>query len=94
MKQKRVVITGLGVVSPLGVGIADTFDGLVDKRSGIARLKAFDASHFDAQIAGEVANCEVKDCVPKGYRKATKVMARDIELAVIAAYHAVKDAKL
>ncbi|MCG8406038.1 MAG: beta-ketoacyl-[acyl-carrier-protein] synthase family protein [Phycisphaerales bacterium] len=94
MKKKRVVITGLGVVTPLGVGINETFDALVEKKCGIRRIQAFDPSRFASQIGGEVTDCNVKNCVPKGYRKATKVMARDIELAVIAAYHAVKDAGL
>jgi 3-oxoacyl-[acyl-carrier-protein] synthase II len=94
MKKNRVVITGLGVVSPLGSGIVETFDGLVEKRCGIDRIQAFDASRFSAQIAAEVHAGDVKDCVPKSYRKATKVMARDIEVAVVAAYHAVKDAGL
>lgn len=95
MKTKnRVVITGLGVTTPLGVGIADTFDALVEKKCGIGRITAFDASRFTSQIAGEVRSGSVSECVPKSYRKATKVMARDIELAVMAAYHAVKDAGL
>lgn len=94
MKKNRVVITGLGVVTPVGVGIEATFDALVEKRSGINRLAAFDANRFHSQIGGEVKEADVKDCVPKGYRKAAKVMARDIELAVMAAYHAVKDAGL
>jgi 3-oxoacyl-[acyl-carrier-protein] synthase II len=92
MKKHRVVITGLGIASPLGVGIGETFDALVDKKCGIGPIAAFDACRFSSRIAGEVKAGDVKDCVPKGYRKATKVMARDIELAVIAAYHAVKDA--
>ena len=92
MKKHRVVITGLGVTSPLALGAAETFEALVEKRSGIARIAAFDPGRFSSQIAGEVKSGEVKDCVPKGYRKAAKVMARDIELAVIAAYHAVRDA--
>lgn len=92
MKKHRVVITGLGVASPLGLGAVETFEALVEKRCGIDRIAAFDPSHFTSQIAGEVKNGNVKDCVPKGYRKATKVMAKDIELAVIAAYHAVRDA--
>ena len=91
---RRVVVTGMGVVSPLGTGVSDTFDALVEKRCGIDRIKSFDASHFTSQIAGEIEGFNVKDCVPKGYRKAIKVMARDIELAVIAAYHAVRDAGL
>lgn len=94
MNKKRVVITGLGAVTPVGVGITETFDALVENRCGIGRIKAFDPSRFASQIAGEVVALNVKDSVPKSYRKATKVMSRDIVLAVTAAYHAVKDAKL
>jgi len=94
MNRKRVVITGLGAVTPVGVGITETFDALVENRCGIGRIQAFDPGRFTSQIAGEVLEINVKDSVPKGYRKATKVMARDIVLAVTAAYHAVKDAKL
>jgi len=94
MRRNRVVITGLGVVSPLGRGAVEAFDGLVEKRCGIDRIQAFDAGRFAAQIAGEIRSGSVTDCVPKSYRKATKVMARDIELAVTAAHCAVKDAGL
>lgn len=94
MNKKRVVITGLGVATPLGLGIVDTFDALVEKRCGVDRIKAFDAGRFSTQIAAEARTGDVKDCVPKSYRKAAKVMARDIELAVMAAYYAVKDAGL
>src|ERR1043166_139989 len=94
MKKNRVVITGLGVVSPLGVGISETLDGLGEKKGGVQRISAFDASRFESQIAGEVHSGSVSDSVPKSYRKAAKVMARDIELAVIAPYHAAKDAGL
>lgn len=94
MKRNRVAITGLGVVTPLGTGISETFDALVERKCGIGRIQAFDPGRFSSQIGGEISDCNVKNCVPKGYRKATKVMARDIELAVIAAYHAVKDAGL
>jgi len=94
MKKNRVAITGLGVVSPVGLGIAETFDALVEKRCGIDRIQTFDASKFPSQIGGEVSGVKVRDCVPKSYRKATKVMSRDIVLAVAAAYLAVKDAGL
>lgn len=94
MKKNRVVITGLGIVTPVGLGISATFDALVEKRCGIDQITAFDARRFHCQIGGEVRNADIRDCVPKAYRKAVKVMARDIELAVIAAYHAVKDAGL
>jgi len=94
MSNRRVVITGIGVVSPLGLGISQTFDALVERKPGVRRITAFDPSRFKSQVAGEVGAADVKDAVPKGYRKAAKVMARDIELAVVAAYHAVKDADL
>lgn len=92
--NRRVAITGLGVITPVGLGIEETFDALAEKKCGIERVTAFDAGRFTSQIAGEVKTGKVKDCVPKSHRKAVKVMARDIELAVIAAYLAVKDAGL
>ncbi len=94
MMKRRVVITGLGVVSPVGLGVTATFDALVEKRCGVRRIAAFDPSRFSSQVGGEVAELKAADYVPKSYRKAIKVMARDIELAVGAAYFAVKDAGL
>src|SRR5689334_6966998 len=91
---RRVVITGRGVISPVGIGIEQTFDALVERRNGIHRIQAFDPSKFDAQVGGEAPKYSMGDYVPKGYRKAVKVMARDIELATVAAYLAVKDAGL
>jgi 3-oxoacyl-(acyl-carrier-protein) synthase len=52
--MRRVVITGMGVVSPLGTGTARFFDGLADARSGIRAVQAFDATSFPTRIAGEV----------------------------------------
>lgn len=91
---RRVVVSGIGVVSPVGIGIEATFDALVAGRSGIRAIQSFDASTFDSPVGGEVAKYAMADYVPKSYRKATKVMARDIELATVAAYLAVKDAGL
>lgn len=92
--KRRVVITGLGVVSPVGLGVTATFDALVEKRCGVGRITAFDPTKFSSQVGGEVRDFKAADFVPKSYRKAIKVMARDIELAVGAAYLAVKDAGL
>lgn len=94
MTERRVVVTGLGVIGPLGIGAERTFDALLDGQCGISRIDAFDPSRFDSQIAGQVPPFKIRDYVPRSHRKATKVMARDIELAVIAAYEAVKDAGL
>jgi 3-oxoacyl-[acyl-carrier-protein] synthase II len=60
----------------------------------VGRIQTFDPSGFDTQIAAEVHDFDVKQFVPKSYRKATKVMARDIELAVAAADQAVRHARL
>ncbi|MDH3583647.1 MAG: beta-ketoacyl-[acyl-carrier-protein] synthase family protein [Phycisphaerae bacterium] len=92
--SRRVVITGLGTVTALGLGVDALWEGLGDGRSGLARVQAFDPSGFNAQIAAEVPQFNIKQFVPKSYRKATKVMARDIELAVVAADLAVRDAGL
>lgn len=94
MTARRVVITGLGPVTPIGVGVTDFWNGLLEGRNGVRRLKAFDPSRFDSQIGGEIDNINIADFVPKSYRKAVKIMARDIVLAVAAAHQAVKDAGL
>jgi len=92
--QRRVVISGIGPVSGLGIGIESTWQSLIDGQSAIAPIEGFDASGFQCQVASEVKDFKVRDYVPKSYRKATKVMARDIELAVAAADQAAKDAGL
>jgi 3-oxoacyl-[acyl-carrier-protein] synthase II len=92
--MNRVVITGIGVISPLGIGTQPFWDGLLAGKSGLAKIRQFDPAGFPCQIAGEVPPYKIGDFVPKSYRKATKVMARDIELAVIAADAAFKDAGL
>lgn len=93
-KERRVVVTGLGVATPLGIGIDALWDGLLAKRCGIRPIQAFNASGLGSAVGGEVPPFKMADYVPKGYRKSTKVMARDIELAVVAAYEAVKNAGL
>ncbi len=96
--RPRCVITGLGAVSAAGVGIDEIWGSLCAGRSGIAPVTAFDTSGFACPFGGEARAGErlvsARDFVPKHYRKATKVMARDTELAVIAASLAAKDAGL
>lgn len=94
MNARRVVITGLGPVTPIGVGVDAFWSGLLEGRSGIHRIDSFDPSRFDSQLGGEIQNIKVGDFVPKNYRKSAKIMARDIELAVAAAHCAVRDAGL
>src|SRR5215207_6242501 len=92
--MRRVVITGIGVISPIGIGAKAFWDNLLGGKVGVRRIQAWDPAGFSAQIGGEVPAYKIGDYVPKSYRKATKVMARDIELAVIAADDAFKDAGL
>jgi 3-oxoacyl-[acyl-carrier-protein] synthase II len=94
MSSRRVVITGLGLVTPIGLGAEAVWNALLEKRSGVRRITFFDPSNFRSQAGGEIESLAVKEYVPKNYRKSTKVMARDIEIAVAAAYEAVKDAGL
>jgi 3-oxoacyl-[acyl-carrier-protein] synthase II len=94
VSPRRVVITGLGPVTPIGVGAAEFWTALLEGRSGVRRIQAFDPSRFDSQIGGEIDGASVNDSVPKAYRKASKIMARDIVLAVVAAHRAVVDAGL
>src|SRR3954451_11808564 len=92
--MRRVVVTGIGVISPIGVGAKAFWDNLLAGKVGVRRISLYDPAGFPAQIAGEVPAYKIGDFVPKSYRKATKVMARDIELAVIAADDAFKDSGL
>src|SRR4051812_25289853 len=94
MLMRRVVVTGVGIVSPLGLNAAAHWAGIISGTRGVKKIASFDPSGFPSQIAGEVPAYKIGDYVPKSYRKATKVMARDIELAVIAADDAMKDAGL
>jgi 3-oxoacyl-[acyl-carrier-protein] synthase II len=59
MSRRRVVVTGLGIISPVGVGVADAWDSILGARSGIGRVTRFDATAFPARIAGEVKNFDV-----------------------------------
>lgn len=92
--RSDIVITGLGPVNALGLGPASFWASLCAAQSGVAPIESFDASGFKVQIAGEVRDANIREFVPKSYRKATKVMARDTELAVIAAKVAAEDAGL
>ena len=92
--DRRVVITGLGVVTPIGIGMDAFWEGLLQQRCGIRRVEAFDPSGLPCQVAGELPPFQLVDFIPKSYRKSAKVMSRDITLAVAAAYHAVVDAGL
>jgi len=85
MTTRRAVITGLGAVSCLGLTSSQMWEGLCSGFCGIGPIKAFGTDDFPCKFAGEVPEYNIRDFVPKSYRKATKLMCSDIELAVIAA---------
>jgi len=92
MTKRRVVVTGVGVVSGLGAGQGAYWAGLRAGRSGVRRITSFDPGGFPSQAGGEVPDLAVNQWVPKAYRKAAKLMSRDIALAVAAADTAIRDA--
>ncbi|CAE7404824.1 fabF [Symbiodinium necroappetens] len=92
--SRRVVITGAGAVTGFGPGIEPLFNALLEGRSSIGPMTCVSPGGFPCQVAAEVRDFKARDYVPKHYRKAVKVMARDIELAVGAALEAVRNAGL
>lgn len=91
MSRRRVVITGLGCVSPVGNTVQDAWDSLLAGRSGIGRITHFDASAFACQIAGEVKNLDLDAYIAP---KEARTMDRFIHFGVVAAAQAVADAGL
>lgn len=89
--KRRIVITGLGTVNPLGNNVADTWQAVHEGRSGIGPITLFDASNHEVKIAGEVKNFSTEEWIdPKSARK----MARFTQFAVVASQQAVKDSGL
>jgi len=87
-------ITGFGAVTPLGLTAGEMWDGLCAGKCGISKITAFDPVGFPCKLAGQVPEYKIQQYVPKSYRKAVKLMCRDIELAVIAADQAVRNSAL
>lgn len=88
MELKRVVVTGLGAVTPLGNNTEDTWNNLVAGVSGAAPITLFDASQFKTQFACEVKNLKVNDYID---RKEARKMDRYAQLAIISAMQAIQD---
>lgn len=89
MSKRRVVITGLGIVSPVGNTISSAWENIVSGKSGITRITRFDASNFTSQIAGEVKDFDIQH-----YLSAKEARRMDIFIhyGMAAAIQAVKDA--
>ncbi|MCG3131704.1 MAG: 3-oxoacyl-[acyl-carrier-protein] synthase 2 [Phycisphaerae bacterium] len=94
MAPRRVVITGLGVATPIGIGAESYWEALLARRCGVGPVRSFNADGLPCRIAAELPEFSLNDAIPKSYRKAAKVMSRDTQIAVVCAYHAVKDAGL
>jgi 3-oxoacyl-[acyl-carrier-protein] synthase II len=89
--RRRVVVTGLGVVSPVGNTVAEAWENLTAGRSGIGRITKFDPSAFKAQIAGEVKNFEVTAYLPA---KDARRMDTFIHYGMAAGIQALRDSGL
>lgn len=88
--MRRVVITGLGVISALGTGVEKNWLGLLEGKCGIGPITLFDASEYPCSIAGEVSDFDPADYFPK---KEIKKLARYTQFAVVAARMALEDSK-
>ena len=89
MPKRRVVITGMGIVSPVGNTISDAWANLLNGKSGITRITRFDASALASQIAGEVKDFDITQYIPV---KEARRMDIFIHYGMAAAMQAVKDA--
>jgi 3-oxoacyl-[acyl-carrier-protein] synthase II len=88
------MVTGLGVISPLGRDQRAFWEALAQGRSGVRLVSAFDASALPTRIAGEIIGFDAKTYIDKKERKSLKVMSRSIQLAVAAAQLALDDAAI
>ena len=89
--DRRVVVTGLGLITPLGIGLAESWSALCAGKSGIAEITRFDATDFDTKIAGEVKDFHPQDFLPKKEAKRTETF---IAYAVATARMAMEDSGL
>ncbi|HEX7706220.1 MAG TPA: beta-ketoacyl-ACP synthase II [Thermoanaerobaculia bacterium] len=89
MSKRRVVVTGLGMISPVGIGNEATWKGLVEGRSGVGPITKFDASDYACRIAGEVRGFNAEDFMEK---KEVKKSDTFIHYAIAAAQMAADDA--
>ena len=91
MNENRVVITGLGAVTPIGIGVEDFWDGLMDGRNGITKVTHFDVTGFRSQLAGEVKDFHAEEWIDA---KSVKRMDRFTQFGIAASAMAVEDAGL
>jgi 3-oxoacyl-[acyl-carrier-protein] synthase II len=91
MTRRRVVVTGMGCISPVGNTVAESWDNLIAGRGGIDEIKSFDASNLACRFAGEVKDFRIGDWIAE---KEARHMDRFIHLGLVAAIEAVQDSGL
>src|SRR5574343_1768459 len=91
MTRRRIVVTGLGLVTPVGNTVAESWTNLVAGQSGIANVQRFDASNLSVRFAGEVKGFKIEDYIPA---KEARHMDAFIHFVIAASLQAVKDAGL
>ena len=91
MELKRVVVTGLGAITPIGNTVAEYWDGLINGKSGAAPIQQYDASKFKTQFACEVKNFNVEDFIDK---KEARKLDQFSQYAMVSATEAMVDSKL
>jgi len=89
--KRRVAITGLGILSPVGIGVKENWDSIVAGKSGITRITQFDATGYPSEIAGEVKGFEVEKYFSA---KEARKMDRFIQLGMAAGIEALQDSGL
>jgi len=90
MEKRRVVITGMGVIAPNGIGIENFWDSLVHGRSGIRRITYFDASTYPCQVAAEISDFDPTDYMDP---KTAKRLAKFAQFALAASKMAIVDSR-
>ncbi|OXU14077.1 beta-ketoacyl-[acyl-carrier-protein] synthase family protein [Sedimentisphaera salicampi] len=92
--EQRIVLTGLGLIGPLGLSLEESWEKLIAGECGLGEIESFDASAMQCRIAGEAEEFKMRSYLPKYHRKAAKLMSRDIQLAVVAADDAFRSSGL
>ncbi|RJP36728.1 MAG: beta-ketoacyl-[acyl-carrier-protein] synthase family protein [Phycisphaerales bacterium] len=93
-RQRRVVVTGIGLATPIGIGAEAYWEALLQKKRGIRAIESFDPSQMAARIGGALPPHNMADYIPKTYRKNNKVMSDDTRIAVVCAHQAALNAGL
>ncbi len=91
MNHRRVVVTGLGIVSPIGYGVEENWENITEGKSGIGPITLFDTSGFSVTIAGEVDSFDPTDFLPE---KDARRMDRFIQFSMVAGNEAIRNSGL